>query len=45
MSRRRKVVLSVLGVVVLLFGAASLWQSGRPEERYAHVLRARPEDR
>ena len=30
--------LSVLGVVVLLFGAATLWQSGRPEDRYAHVL-------
>jgi hypothetical protein len=38
MSHRRRVVLSVLGVVVLLFGAASLWQSGRPDDRYAHVL-------
>ena len=23
---------------MLLFGAATLWQSGRPEDRYAHVL-------
>jgi hypothetical protein len=38
MSRRRKLVLSVLGVVALLFGAASLWQSGQPDDRYAHVL-------
>jgi hypothetical protein len=37
-SRRRKIVLTVLAPVVLLFGAASLWQSGRPDNRYAHVL-------
>ncbi len=38
MSRRRKIALSVIGAIALLFGAATLWQSGRPEDRYAHVL-------
>jgi hypothetical protein len=37
-SRRRKIVLSVLGVVVLLFGAASLWQSGQTDQRFARIL-------
>jgi hypothetical protein len=37
-SRRRKIALSVLGVVALLFGAATLWQNGRPDNRYAHLL-------
>lgn len=38
MSRRRKLVVTAIAAVVLLFGAATLWQSGRPEDRYAHVL-------
>jgi hypothetical protein len=37
-SRRRKIALSVLGVIALLIGAATLWQNGRPENRYAHLL-------
>ena len=38
MSGRRTLVVTAIAVVVLLFGAATLWQSGRPEDRYAHVL-------
>jgi hypothetical protein len=37
-SGRRKIAFSVIGAVALLIGAATLWQSGRPENRYAHVL-------
>jgi hypothetical protein len=37
-SRRRKIAFSVIGAIALLIGAATLWQSGRPEDRYAHVL-------
>ncbi len=37
-SRRRKILLAAFAWIALLFGAATLWQSGRPEDRYAHVL-------
>jgi hypothetical protein len=40
-SRRRKVVLCVLAVVALLFGAATLWQSGDSAAR-ARVLELDP---
>jgi hypothetical protein len=37
-SRRRKVALSLVAVVALLFGAATLWQSAEPDPRYARIL-------
>ena len=38
MSGRRKILVVVVGIALILFGAASLWQSNETDPRYARVL-------
>jgi hypothetical protein len=42
MTRRRKILVLVVGVGLVLFGAASLWQSGRAA-KHAHMLLLDPQ--
>jgi hypothetical protein len=38
MSGRRKLLVVVVGIVLILFGAATLWQGNKTDPRYARVL-------